>query len=44
MMYLETFRANNFAVGAAIAVVLFLLAATFIIPYMIYSYKERIES
>ena len=41
LMYLTTFRANNFAKGAAIAVVLFLLAATFIIPYMISSYKER---
>jgi glucose/mannose transport system permease protein len=40
-MYLTTFRANNFAKGASIAVVLFLLAATFIIPYMISSYKER---
>ncbi len=41
LVYLTTFRANNFAKGAAIAVVLFLLAATFIIPYMISSYKER---
>lgn len=44
LMYLKTFRANNFAAGAAVAVVLFLLAATFIIPYLIYSYKERIEA
>ncbi len=40
-MYLTTFRANKFAEGAAIAVVLFLLAATFIIPYMFTSYRER---
>lgn len=43
-MYLTTFRANQFAKGAAIAVVLFLLAALFIIPYLITSYKERIET
>ena len=41
LMYLVTFRANNFASGAAIAVVLFLIAAIFIIPYMANSYRER---
>lgn len=41
LMYLTTFRANDFAKGAAIAVVLFLLAATFIIPYLISTYRER---
>ncbi len=40
-MYLTTFRANDFARGAAIAIILFLIAATFIIPYMISSYRER---
>ena len=40
-MYLTTFRANNFAIGAAIAVILFIVAALFIIPYMIHSHKER---
>jgi len=40
-MYLTTFRANDFARGAAIAIILFLIAATFIIPYIISSYKER---
>ena len=40
-MYLTTFRANDFARGAAIAIVLFLIAATFIIPYMISSYRQR---
>lgn len=40
-MYLTTFRANDFARGAAIAIILFLIAATFIIPYMISSYKQR---
>jgi glucose/mannose transport system permease protein len=41
LMYLTTFRANEFATGAAIAVVLFLLAATFIVPYLINSYRQR---
>jgi glucose/mannose transport system permease protein len=40
-MYLTTFRANDFAKGAAIAIILFLIAATFIIPYLISSYRER---
>ncbi|MCP3890036.1 MAG: sugar ABC transporter permease [Desulfobulbaceae bacterium] len=40
-MYLTTFRANDFAKGAAIAMVLFLIAGTFIIPYLISSYKQR---
>lgn len=40
-MYLTTFRANDFAKGASIAIVLFLLAATFIIPYLISNYKQR---
>lgn len=41
LMYLTTFRANDFAKGAAIAVVLFLLAAMFIIPYLISVYRQR---
>ena len=40
-MYLTTFRANEFAHGAAIAIILFLISATFIIPYLISSYKQR---
>ncbi len=40
-MYLTTFRANDFARGAAIAIILFIIAAMFIIPYLISSYKER---
>ncbi len=43
-MYLTTFRANDFAKGAAIAIILFLLAATFIIPYMVTSYRQRRSS
>ncbi len=41
LMYLVTFRANNFANGAAISVILFLMAALFIIPYLIQSYRAR---
>ena len=38
-MYLTTFRGNNFALGAASAVVLFIFAALLIIPYLINSYR-----
>lgn len=41
LMYLTTFRGNKFALGAAIAVVLFVLVAVFIVPYLINSYRER---
>jgi glucose/mannose transport system permease protein len=40
-MYLTTFRANNFAKGAAISVILFLLASLFIIPYLTYNYGKK---
>ena len=40
-MYMTTFRANNFAKGAAIAMVLFLVAAMFIVPYLVSQYRER---
>ncbi len=40
-MYLTTFRANDFARGAAIAIILFMIAAMFIIPYMVSSYRQR---
>ena len=39
-MYLTTFRANDFARGAAIAIVLFLVAATFIVPYLVSQYRQ----
>ena len=42
-MYLTTFRANDFARGAAIAMLLFFLAALFIIPYLINSYRNKDE-
>jgi len=40
-MYTTTFRANKLALGSAMAVILFLFAALFIIPYMVRSHKER---
>jgi glucose/mannose transport system permease protein len=40
-MYLTTFRANDFAKGAAIAIVLFIVAATFIVPYLVSSYRQK---
>ena len=42
-MYLTTFRANDFARGASIAMVLFFLATLFIIPYLVSSYRQRKE-
>lgn len=41
-MYTTTFRANKLALGSAMAVLLFIFAALFIIPYMIRSHKERV--
>jgi glucose/mannose transport system permease protein len=41
LLYKESFRGNHFATGSAIAVVLFILASLFIIPYLIYLYRQR---
>lgn len=41
-MYTTTFRANKLALGSAMAVILFVFAALFIIPYMVRSHKERV--
>lgn len=41
-MYTTTFRANKLALGSAMAVILFIFAALFIIPYMVRSHKERV--
>ncbi|SMF09729.1 carbohydrate ABC transporter permease [Desulfovibrio gilichinskyi] len=40
-MYMTTFRANDFAKGAAIAIVLFMVAAMFIVPYVVSQYRQR---
>jgi glucose/mannose transport system permease protein len=41
-MYTTTFRANKLALGSAMAVILFIFAALFIIPYMVRSHRERV--
>ncbi len=41
LMYITTFRGNKFAQGAAIAVVLFMLVALFIVPYLVSSYRKE---
>ncbi|OIQ50666.1 Lactose transport system permease protein LacF [Pseudodesulfovibrio hydrargyri] len=40
-MYLTTFRGNEFSKGAAIAIVLFLIAAMFIVPYLVGQYRQQ---
>lgn len=40
-MFTTTFQAQNFAQGAVIAIVLLVLVAVFIVPYLISSLKER---
>lgn len=42
-MFLQTFRANRFAEGAAIATILFLIAAVFIVPYLISQSRTQRE-
>jgi glucose/mannose transport system permease protein len=39
-MFLTTFRGNNFAMGAAMAVLLFILASLFIVPYVVYTARQ----
>ncbi|MDZ7708141.1 MAG: sugar ABC transporter permease [Trueperaceae bacterium] len=43
LMYLRSFRANRFAEGAAIAIVLLIMVATVIIPYLRASLKGEVE-
>jgi glucose/mannose transport system permease protein len=40
-MFLTTFRGNNFAMGAAMAVLVFILASLFIVPYVTYSSRQK---
>jgi glucose/mannose transport system permease protein len=40
-MFLTTFRGNNFAMGASMAVLIFIIASLFIIPYLIYSARQK---
>jgi glucose/mannose transport system permease protein len=41
LMFVKTFRGNQFAEGAGIAVVLFILVAMVVIPYLAWSLRER---
>ena len=41
LMFVRTFRGNQFAIGAAIAVVLFVLVAMVVIPYLVSALRSR---
>lgn len=41
LMFIRTFRGNQFAVGAAIAVVMFVMVAVIIVPYLSSSLRSR---
>ena len=43
LMYLRSFRANQFAEGAAIAVVLLVMVAAVIIPYLYTSLRGEVR-
>ncbi len=43
LMYLRSFRANRFAEGAAIAIVLLIMVATVIVPYLRASLKGEVK-
>jgi glucose/mannose transport system permease protein len=42
-MYDTTFRGNRFAEGSAIAMILLILVALLVIPYLVNSYKSEEE-
>jgi len=42
-MYDTTFRGNRFAEGSAIAIILLLLVAILVVPYLINSSKVEVE-
>ena len=44
LMYLTTFRGNQFAKGAAIATLLLLLVSLLIIPYMVSTLRKGDEA
>ena len=41
LMFLQSFRANAFGRGAAIAIVLFVLVSLLVVPYLISSYRQQ---
>jgi glucose/mannose transport system permease protein len=40
-MFLTTFRGNNFSMGASMAVLIFVIASLFIIPYVVYTARQK---
>jgi glucose/mannose transport system permease protein len=40
-MYLTAFRGNNFAVGSAIAIIMLILVAVVIVPYLINTFRAE---
>jgi glucose/mannose transport system permease protein len=42
-MFDTTFRGNRFAQGSAIAMVLLLLVALLVVPYLVSSYREEVQ-
>ncbi|MBI2123391.1 MAG: sugar ABC transporter permease, partial [Armatimonadetes bacterium] len=42
-MFDTTFRGNNFAQGAGIAVILLAMVAVLIVPYLVYSLRTEMQ-
>jgi len=42
-MFDTTFRGNNFAQGAGIAVILLVMVAALIVPYLVYSLRTEVQ-
>lgn len=42
-MFETTFRGNHYAQGAAISIIMLLMVAVVIVPYLVYSFKEEVE-
>lgn len=42
-MYLTSFRANNFSLGAAIAVIMLLMVALIIVPYLVNQFRTEVQ-
>jgi glucose/mannose transport system permease protein len=44
LMFLKSFRGNNFGQGAAVAIVLFVLVSILVVPYLVSSYRQQAGS
>lgn len=42
-MYLTSFRANNFGLGAAMAIIMLLMVAVIIVPYLINTFRSEVQ-